>query len=190
MPTIFESKKDNDSKKNPGVFTSFALNPDICFDGQNTDEKVVLMLRAHPVTQLPWISFSVFLIILPIFFNLFLGRYLTFPQTFFLNLFWYSFVLTLAFINFLNYLFNVGIITNQRIIDVDYHSVLYKEVNATSLSKIEDVTAKSSGFINSIFNFGDIFVQTAGTHENIEFANVPNPQRIAGIISETMRKNI
>ncbi len=48
---------------------------------------------------------------------------------------------------------------------------------------MEDVTAKSGGFFASIFNFGNVFVQTAGTEVNLEFHNIPRPAEVTRIIN-------
>lgn len=93
-------------------------------------------------------------------------------------------ILSYIWFNFISWYFNVGIITNERIIDVDFHAVIYKEVTETILPKVEDVTAKSGGFFSAIFNYGNVFVQTAGTEANIEFHNVPKPAEVTKIIND------
>ena len=52
------------------------------------------------------------------------------------------------------------------------------------MEKIEDVTYKQSGFIRSLFNYGDVHVQTAGEEENIEYDRVPRPAKVAEIIND------
>lgn len=78
-------------------------------------------------------------------------------------------------------------VTNERIVDVDFHGTLYKEVSASSIGKIEDVTIKTGGFAASLFHYGNLFIQTAGTEGNIEFINIPNPTQAASIINNLMR---
>ena len=86
--------------------------------------------------------------------------------------------------NFLSWYFNVGIGTNHRVIDIDFHSLLYKEVTIALLEKVEDVTSKTSGFFSAIFNYGNVFLQTAGTEANIEFMNIPRPALIVKIVNQ------
>lgn len=187
MPTVFKAKTLPSSSHR--LLHSFCLHPSLRFETQAGDETVILVLRAHPITQIPWIITALIILILPFFFNIFLINNLPFQQTLFINFFWYSFLFSYIFLNLLNYLFNVGIITNQRIIDVDFHQILYKEFTASSISKIEDVTVKSGGFTASFFNYGNLFVQTAGTEANIEFINIPSPTEAAQIINHLMRTN-
>ena len=61
-------------------------------------------------------------------------------------------------------------------------------MTATTISKIEDVTSKVGGFFRSIFDYGNILVQTAGEEPNIEFLGVPHPSQIVKIINELMGK--
>jgi membrane protein YdbS with pleckstrin-like domain len=77
----------------------------------------------------------------------------------------------------------VGIVTNKRIIDIDFYGLIYKEITSAKLEKIEDITVKSGGFFASIFNYGNIFIQTAGTEVNIEFFNVPSPNKVRDLIN-------
>lgn len=170
-------------------FHSFCLNPSIRFETQSNDEKVILVVRAHPITQLSWIFLAVIMFFLPFFYNLLLQDFLNNNQIFFVNFFWYSLLFSFVYLNALNYLFNVGIITNKRILDVDFHGVLYKEVTATSINNIEDVTVKSAGFIPGLFHFANVFVQTAGKEQNIEFMNIPKPTETASIINHLMKPN-
>lgn len=166
---------------------AFCLHPNVRFESQTKDEEVVLTLRAHPITQISWITIALIMFFLPVFFNIPLVDFLTNNQIFFINFFWYSFLISYVFLNILNYLFNVGIVTNKRIVDVDFHGILYKETTASSIDKIEDVTIKSAGYIPSLFNFGNVFVQTAGNEQNIEFINVPKPTEAASIINQLMK---
>ena len=54
--------------------------------------------------------------------------------------------------------------------------------------KIEDVTSKTGGFLSSIFDYGNVFVQTAGTEANIEFVNIPKPSQVAQIINSLINQ--
>ena len=162
---------------------SFCVKPAYRFETQHTKEQVILVLRAHPITQLPWFINSLVLLIVLVFINFLFFEFLTPTQTIFANFFGLAVIFAYIWFNFLSWFFNVGIITTERVIDIDFHAVIYKEVTETQLSKIEDVTAKSGGFFASLFNYGNIFVQTAGTEVNIEFHNVPQPSEVTKIIN-------
>jgi hypothetical protein len=53
---------------------------------------------------------------------------------------------------------------------------------------IEDVNYTQAGFIRGLFNFGDLFVQTAGGKENIEALAIPMPAKIARLVLDFIGK--
>lgn len=83
-----------------------------------------------------------------------------------------------------NWVYNVGIVTNRRLIDIDYNGIMYREFSATAISKVEEVTVKTGGFIPALFNYGDVFVQTAGQEQNIEYLKVPDPNSVVKVIND------
>lgn len=168
-------------------FHTLCIRPNIRFEAQFEGEEVILVLRAHPITQLPWIINTVFLIIILIALNFFFFPYLTDAQNIILNVFGAVFIFSYAWINILRWAFNVGIVTNERILDVDFHSILYREITATKLEKASDVTAKIGGFFGSLFQFGDVFVKTEGAEQNIEFDDIPQPSDVVIIINNLIR---
>lgn len=165
------------------TFHSFCIKPAYYFENQQRNEEIILVLRAHPVTQIPWIFNSLIFLLIVIPLNLFIPSFLSFAQIFLFDLFSLTAILAYIWFNFLGWFFNLGVVTNKRIIDIDYHAVIYKEVTETNLSKVEDVTTKSGGFFSSLFNYGTVFVQTAGTEVNIEFFDIPRPAEVTKIIN-------
>ncbi len=210
MPTIFDAQRDENNQKLESkpfkiskdlpvdyktaksqhlYLHSFCIRPQTRFETQRDDEELILLIRAHPITQIPWILAVIVLSFVPILLSLFFGTYFSASQIIFANAIWYSFLFSYSFVNIINYIFNVGVVTNFRIVDFDFHNVLYKEVNETVLTKIEDITAKTGGFIRTIFHYGDIFIQTAGAEANIEFMGAPEPTEIAAIVNELIRRS-
>lgn len=165
------------------ILHSFCVKPKVKFETQLPNEEVILVLRAHPITQLPWILNGLLLFFLLFFLSFFFSSALSTTQSIFLNFLILVFILSYFWFNFLAYFFNVGIITNMRIIDMDYHAIIYKEFSEAKLNRVEDITAKSSGYFASLFNFGDVFVQTAGAAENLEFLKVSKPTDAVSIIN-------
>jgi hypothetical protein len=176
-----------ETNKKDELLHSFTMYPTIKFETQSPNEQVILLLRAHPITQLSWILATIFIILLSYIFDFFLMNLLTPKEIIFINILWDTGAFSYAFLNFISWLYNVGIVTNLRIVDVDFHSLLYKEVSATVITKIEDVTVKSGGFARSIFDYGNLFIQTAGTESNIEFPNIPHPTEASSIINNLMQ---
>ncbi|MGB9883004.1 MAG: hypothetical protein ACPLRN_00595 [Microgenomates group bacterium] len=169
-------------------FFSYCLYPQIKFETYEEGEKIILLLRAHPITYFS-VIFNVVIFLLIIFAsNFFLVYLLNSSQVFIVNLFAVVFVFSYIFFNFLNWYFNVGIVTNKRVIDIDFNNVLYKEVSSAQLDKIEDITVKSGGYFEAFFNYGDIYIQTAGAVDYIEFSNVPFPSEAVETINKLLAK--
>lgn len=93
-------------------------------------------------------------------------------------------------LNILIWFFNVGIITTERVVDIDFHGVIYKEITEARLDKIQDITEKAGGFAESFFNFGHLYLQTAGGEQNIEFDNVPHTAMVIKLIHQLTEKKI
>jgi hypothetical protein len=105
---------------------------------------------------------------------------------------------------FHNYYLSLQIVTSERIIDIDQKGLFLREVNELPIDNIEDVTYKQNGFWGTIFNYGDVIVQTAGSApaynpesngENEKgingfvFNKVPNPSEISNTISQLRQKS-
>jgi Bacterial PH domain len=93
---------------------------------------------------------------------------------------------------FHNYYLSLQIVTSERVIDIDQKGIFNREINELPLSSLEDVSFKQVGFLSTVFNYGNIILQTAGSGgsgtpeakmNGFTFNNVPNPSSIANTIS-------
>ena len=167
---------------------SAGLNPDVKFESQEQGEKVILLLRSHPFTQIGWIFKSILLVIFLFILNFFIKNLFSSAGIFIINLFLFVFILSYVWFNVINWYFNVGMITNRRVIDIDIDAILYKEISVAPLDKIQDITVKSGGYFEAIFDFGSIYSQTAGTNANVEFLDVPYPTEAVMIINNLLSR--
>ncbi len=181
------------------MFPAYVENPTDCrFEGQDPDEKILLLVRAHPVTNIPWISLATVIFLIPFSLPVTSGLLTSFigfnlysiPDTILSSflIINYLLVLVIAFEGFLYWYFNVHLITDQKVIDFAFESVLYKSVDLAPLSKIEETDSNIAGIVGTIFNFGTVSVQTAGAKVAIEMRNVPHPSEIADLILDLSRK--
>ncbi|MBI4036548.1 hypothetical protein HY386_01545 [Candidatus Daviesbacteria bacterium] len=178
------------------MFPSYLENPRNCrFQGQDSDEVIILLLRAHPITNLSWIIPAVLVFLLPFFlpqlalylgFNLFTSLPDTFLSSFLIIN--YLLVLVIVFEGFLGWYFNVNILTNKKLVDIDFHSLLFSGMDITLLASVQEANPKVAGLMGVIFHFGDVMVQTAGARVEIDFPRVPNPNRVADIIMDEAHK--
>lgn len=100
----------------------------------------------------------------------------------------YLLVLIIAFEGFLHWYFNVYIVTDKNIVDVDFHSILFKNIDVAPLRNIEDTSSQMGGILNSFFHYGDVFIQTAGNARNIDLESVPRPHHVADFILDEAHK--
>jgi uncharacterized membrane protein YdbT with pleckstrin-like domain len=166
--------------------SAYMVKPNnIHFETQDREEKIVLLLRRHVVTNIGWILMSVAMAVLPLMALVIPGPELL-PFRFQVIMFvsWYLFVIAFVFENFLSWYYNVYIITDERIVDVDFHSLLYKEVSQAKIDNIQDVTFVMGGMVRALFNYGTVYIQTAGEQLEFDFDDVPNPDRVAKILNE------
>ncbi|KKQ36801.1 MAG: putative membrane protein [Candidatus Roizmanbacteria bacterium GW2011_GWA2_37_7] len=166
---------------------SYLVRPDIHFTSQHEDEAVVLVVRKHPLTQLSWIINGTILLLLLLVGNMIIPNFFNSNQVFAINIFGLFFIFSYIWINFLLWYFTVGVVTNERIIDLDFYNLIYKEFSATTIRQVSDITTKIGGFFGSVFNFGDVFVKTEGFAQNIEFDDIPRPSEVVKIINILMR---
>ena len=175
--------------------STFAINPvGVSFESEEVGEKIILLLRPHIVTLIPPILVTIFLIITPFLVRLFLNligvdlpAVLNPGQIFLIIIAWYLLVFGYAFFQFLLWYFNVYLLTNERIVDFDFKGILSRQVSFAKLAQIEDVSPKTVGFFGTFFNYGNVYVQTAGTTPEFEFEKVPHPDAVAEEIEEQVR---
>jgi hypothetical protein len=169
-----------------GVLSAFMPKPiSVSFDNQDISENIILVLRSHPLTLIKPFLITVIMVLLPILlrsvgmFDFLPGNY----QAASLIL-WFMIIFGFVFEVFLVWFFSVYIITDERIIDVDFLSLIHKNISSAKTDKIEDVTTITGGALQSMFDFGSIKIQTAGAKAEIIFDNVPHPSRVTKLLNE------
>lgn len=174
-------------------YTALGQRPEgITFDAQDPDEEILLLIRRSFATNIPWIFLVFVLIFLPPILSFF-----SFFDVFnfdpiiitFIVVFYYVILFGVVIVNFALWYFNVGIVTNKRIVDVDLHGILSRHVSEARLALVQDVSHQQIGFLRSLFDYGDVFVQTAGSSQNIEFDRVPRPVFIAEVIGDLVSQS-
>jgi hypothetical protein len=185
VPTT-ESQKSIPGSHSHSRFSAFKLYPDdVDFETREDKEKIVLMLRQHLAVNFKWVAFSLLLLFGPSILArigilaLLPGRY-----SFILSLVWYLITFTYALEGFLGWYFNVYFITTNRIIDVNFFNLIDKRVSDAEIEKIQDVTYSTNGAFETIMNFGDVTIQTAGEVPEFRFESVPSPEKVVKILDD------
>lgn len=177
------------------MFSSYVEHPLNCsFEGQDTGEKILLLLRAHHITNLTWLIPAILLFIWPFFilrvFQLINIDISALPEIYGMAFLIINYLLALIIVyeGFLNWYFNVYIVTEKNIVDIDFHSLLFKNIDVAPLRNVEDASSSMGGIIQSVFHFGDVFIQTAGASKNIDFHSVPKPHQVVDFILDETHK--
>lgn len=202
MPTLFErsapAKQMPPKKigKRPPLshispLTAYALRPEnVKFETQEETEEVILFLRQHSILLIPWMVLGAILCIAPTIVFPFVGKYLITPIPIPLGYvitgtaFWYVATFGFILMKFLRWYFNIFIVTNERIIDIDFVNFLYKEFSEAQLSRVQDISYQIRGILATFVNFGDVLIQTAGEVPNFVFESVPKPDSVVEVVSE------
>ncbi|MBI3443121.1 PH domain-containing protein [Candidatus Woesebacteria bacterium] len=165
---------------------AFCYYPDrVDFVEKDPQEKVVLLLRKHPITNVPWIITAILSLLLPVFVTFFeIFEFIPLGFQIVAIIGWYLVTIAYAYEKFLNWFFNVNIITDERVFDVDFINLVYREITDANIDQIQDVTVRIGSAIRTIFNYGDISIQTAAEIPEIEFEAVPKPDQVAKILRD------
>ena len=175
-----------------GFFPAFFDHPQrIRFDQQEEDEEIELFLRRHFATNVSWILTSIFFFLLPfiiVLCDVLLGLGLTtnFPPLIGTGLIvvWYMLIFAYVIENFLFWYFNIYIITNKNLVDINYSSLLSRSVVEVKISDVESQKSNIQGVIRQVFNFGNVVVETAAENQRIDFEDVPKPDVVADRIQD------
>lgn len=164
---------------------------DTTFESQEAGEKVYFVLRRHPVTNIGWILMALLSTLVPPSIMEFLSvknidtfRFIPEHYQIILIIIWYMFTLFLAFESFLLWYFSTYIITDKRVIDVDFTGFWSKRISEAPLGNVEDATYQTNKFMHILFNYGNIYMQTAGEKTEFEFYAVPNPGLVHDVLTD------
>jgi hypothetical protein len=181
------------------ILSTFCKNPtEISFQTQKPDESILLFLRSHLIVNLSWIIIAASLVLLPLIaaislpmlhINIFFSpAIIRFAIVY--VLFYYSLVFSYVFANFLHWFYNVFMVTTKQVVDIDYSDIVIHHIAVTALSQVQDAKYTQSGFVPTFFNYGNIFVQTAGTLPNFQEPSIPKPREATHIIGDIIGKGL
>lgn len=173
------------------IFPSFFDKPKkIRFLEQEDDEQIELVLRQHWITNVPWIFISIALITLPFFLSVFnLGEFFSFgsiPGDILVAglILWYLGILAYVVEKFLYWYFNIYIVTDHHLVDINFHNITNRDITEVELGDIQSVSSGITGVIRSLFHFGNVVVETSAKMQDITFADVPKPDLVRDRIQD------
>lgn len=159
------------------------------FPGQQANEHVYLITRRHwllPTRDI--LVWFLFVAILLLFDNLLIPRFPILKESPYIQIvnllktIYLMFLIAALFSIWILYYLNYQIVTNERIVDVTQKNLLHHTTSELNLGRLQDVTAEIRGVFGNLFNYGNVYVQTAGEMVRFEFDRVPNPNGVAKLI--------
>lgn len=164
------------------------------FQGQRENEVILAVIHRH------WFDIVTHFILIILFTGLILGSLFVLPAfssssgiltnttvLLFLQNTFLLFLWMYAFLVWIDYYFDVWIITNERVINIEQKGLFVRTVSELKFSRIQDVTSEVRGMLPTILNFGDVKVQTASEEDCFLFRQVPDPYHVKDVIMERLR---
>lgn len=153
---------------------------------QKSYEKIIHHLRRDIINFIPYILLLILLLGLGFGMYLFLTN--IFPQIIasvlgkaIILLFGSIYLLSVwlfFYTSFIDYYLDIWLVTNDRIIDIRQEGLFGRTVAELDLYRVQDVTSECKGIFPTMFNFGNVYIQTAGEKQRFTFFNIPDPHHI------------
>jgi hypothetical protein len=149
-------------------------------------EEVILLSRRHWIVLYPWLAFDVLIAVVPLALAIWLSTKVDAGAVRLavlgVGLLWALVITVRGYFRWYRYHHDVWLITNQRLIDSLRRNWFHHQVASADLVDIEDVSMQRDGFLQTMLNFGDLRVQTAGQQENFVLGNIHNPGNVLTIV--------
>jgi hypothetical protein len=84
------------------------------------------------------------------------------------------------------YFMDTWVITNRRIIDIDYHRLFDRNIAMLRLDRVQDVTTHVEGVMATMLKYGSVLVQTAGTQDEFLIDQIADPEGLRDTISSVV----
>lgn len=73
--------------------------------------------------------------------------------------------------------YSIMVSTDKRLVIIDQKGTFDRQVSQVSLDKINDISYRKKGLIQTIFNIGTLYIQISGALERTEIYNLLDPAR-------------
>lgn len=82
------------------------------------------------------------------------------------------------------YYMDIWVVTNKRIIDIDYQRLFDRNIAMLRLDRVQDVTTHVQGIVATLLRYGSVNVQTAGSDKEFVIDQIANPEALRDVISK------
>jgi len=147
-------------------------------------EEILKKYRHHP-TPFVWIMVKTLLGVAPFYLFLFFAvPYMSIAMSVILHIAFFAFLALIVIYKILVYWLDVLIVTNQRVINIDYKFLTTSQSSQTFIQDIQDICTHEHGILSylRIFDFGEIRIETAASDVTLVFKDAPDPEGIRQFI--------
>ncbi len=153
---------------------------------QRKNEHIVLFLRRQWFTLLRIVIAFLILTIIPIILAIYFWETLSIwledpflgPAIIVAGSIYFLCTWLFAFVEFADYYLDIWIVTTERIINIEQKGLFERTASELDLVSVQDATAEIKGFLETIFDFGDVLIETAGEQQRFHFQSVDDPEKI------------
>jgi hypothetical protein len=89
---------------------------------------------------------------------------------------------TLYFKFFTLYWLDIWVVTNKRLIDVDYKRLFDRDIAILRIEQVQDVQVRVTGVLGNLLKYGSVNVQTAGTSREFVIDQIAMPEAVRDAI--------
>src|SRR3989338_57386 len=175
------------------LFSLFSISHHT-FESKKSYETVVVLLYRHWFVLVSKLFAYAFLLFLPSVVWIFINPYLSnfglddvfwFLVSIYIFIWWLSLFYALTM-----YFLDTWIVTDHRILDNRQRGFFNRTVSELHLSRIQDISVKIVGPIQTFLDFGYLEIQTAGTEPKFFFKNIAHPNQVRDEIMKAQNKYI
>ncbi|MBI5794065.1 PH domain-containing protein [Candidatus Uhrbacteria bacterium] len=164
---------------------------------QRDDERVVLFLRRHWFALLSILTAFTLLTGVPLILGWYfwdtvdawLQQEILGPLIVTIGSIYFLSVWLFAFLEFTDYYLDTWIITNERIINIEQQGLFNRTASELDLASVQDTTAEIRGIWQTLFTYGNVFVQTGGEKARFHFKNIDNPEHVKELINALVEED-
>lgn len=164
---------------------------------QRSNEHVILFLRRHWFALLAIATAFILLVGVPLLLGWYffgtvedwLAHPLIGPLIVILGSMYFLSIWLFAFLEFTDYYLDTWIITNERIINIEQEGLFNRTASELDLAAVQDTTAEIHGIWQTLFTYGQVYVQTAGEKGRFHFKNIDNPEHVKELVTRLVEED-
>lgn len=159
---------------------------DVKFVRKEKDEEIILVTRRHWIAYITHILIALVIPIIPIVLLFFSSNNPNIygKTTIYIGLFIASIVISINILvtALVQWFYNVSVITDKRILSLHVVNIFQHKYTEILWTKIQDVSHDSIGALSSLFDIGNVYIDTAGEGVDLTLKFVPRPRDVQDVI--------